>query len=187
MTLPEQVEPLAESLDPQTKLQLAYWEQNGFPPVFINYRTADIYGAVLLDQGLSEVLGEANIFSESRFIRAGARFQPLLRRAITNAKVTLAVIGPGWAESMNDGRHPWVLAELLLAQEQNVPIVPTFLSDILPPRKTVFRWLDRETLPAGLDLGLTQTVGCEFDARSHKTSAATIAQTIGHLLTKEAS
>lgn len=113
------------------------------PSLFISYRRSDAQQASLgLYFQLRSRLGSKGVFMDRSGIAAGDVWPQRLRRALEEATVVLAVIGPGWLTAADqygrrriDMADDWVRTEILHALESGKPIVPLLVSPVtdMPP------------------------------------------------------
>jgi hypothetical protein len=106
--------------------------------IFLSYRRADDPGfALALYQQLTAIAGEGSVFMDIEgTIKPGENFTTVLRRALTECDVLLAVIGPRWlthdfATSLPRIHDPndWVRAEIAEAFAMRKRIVPVIVGD----------------------------------------------------------
>jgi hypothetical protein len=104
--------------------------------VFISFRSADGgYAAAQIDGLLREVFGDRHVFRSARTIPVGAAFPDELDRALRQACVMVAVIGPQWATAVDPSSgsprladpDDWVRREIEYALAANIPLVPVIL------------------------------------------------------------
>lgn len=106
--------------------------------VFLNYRRGDgQFAAARLQERLAE---RFQLFMDVDQIQAGAQFPAVVRRALEEADVLLAVIGRQWltltAESGGrriDQPDDWVAEEIGIALWRGTPIIPVLLDDTPMP------------------------------------------------------
>ncbi|WJK41295.1 TIR domain-containing protein [Solwaraspora sp. WMMA2056] len=108
--------------------------------IFLNFRSRDGgYPAALLDGELTRIFGDEHVFRSSRSIPPGATFPEVLRAALDQSCVLLAVIGPDWLRRGEDGRRlidqdgDWVRAEIATALKARIPVIPVLLDDTQRP------------------------------------------------------
>ncbi len=108
-----------------------YWEEGGSSQgVFINYRYLDIAAAAHLDALLCLAYGDQNVFRADRSLRPGDLYNDILTAAAGRAAVMLVIIGQNWTQSLAEGRHNWVFAEIGVADDNDVPLLPVFLTRV---------------------------------------------------------
>jgi hypothetical protein len=95
--------------------------------IFISYRTrygdrVDRIVDALVDAGYEEF----ELFRDVDDIEGGENWTPQLERAMQQARLVLAVVGPGWA---SDRHVDWVRSELETALENEIRIVLALLPD----------------------------------------------------------
>ncbi|MGB3442988.1 MAG: TIR domain-containing protein [Actinophytocola sp.] len=101
--------------------------------IFINYRRTEAYAAALLDEKISPFFGATNVFRAGRSILAGADYEVAINQAITQCRVLLAIVGPGWSQkfgSHTDNKPDWTIREIEGALERDIPIIPLLLSGV---------------------------------------------------------
>lgn len=172
-----------------------YWESDpARPGIFVCYRYTepDIQAAMGIDKLLAPAYGEGNVFMSHRSVLPGEHFEPILDAAIRSSAAMLAVVGLGWAQSLNKGRHTWVLHEIAKAQSRGVPILPVYLTQTHqgdanpdPPDKQSLgrrvEFLTSENLPLGVDRGFLDAEQVIFDT-SHHTEGRRIVEALGRLV-----
>lgn len=94
--------------------------------VFISYRGADRVLARRLEQRLRSRWG-SRVFRDETSLMAGHSWSTQLMAAMSQAKVMLALIGPGW--HVRDEGEDWVRDELLGAIEAGNPVLPVLIGD----------------------------------------------------------
>ncbi len=114
------------------------------PKMFISYRRDDTGGdAGWLNDTLNQLLGSGSTFFDLSSIVPGRDFEVELKRALSQTRFLLALIGPKW-EMIEDSVHrprlydedDYVRMELLAAIENCVPIVPVLLNRNSVPNAT---------------------------------------------------
>lgn len=101
--------------------------------IFISYRREDAPDAVgrVYDK-LTGAFGEAAVFKDVDTLLVGKDFGATIEGVISRCRFTLALIGPGWAESLTKRRgdaSDWVRIELEAAlRAPSVEVVPVLLS-----------------------------------------------------------
>lgn len=143
--------------------ELRYWETDPpRPGVFLCYRWCDIMAGVALDLLLTDRLGDNRVFRADRSIKPGENFKQVLNEAALRSSAMLAIIGPGWAETLKSGQHEWALYEIIQAQEEGIPILPVYItrthyeheetgSDEWQPIERPHESLTAEGLPPGVN------------------------------------
>lgn len=94
--------------------------------VFISYRGADRVLARKLEQRLRSRWG-SRVFRDETSLVAGRQWSEQLLAAMSQAKVTLALIGPGW--HVRDKGEDWVRDELLGAINAGNPVLPVLIGN----------------------------------------------------------
>ncbi|WP_051386074.1 toll/interleukin-1 receptor domain-containing protein [Actinokineospora inagensis] len=105
--------------------------------VFVNYRVDDsIHATIAITTRLAQHFGGENVFRDGDSLPPGSVYPPRIRRALERADTVLAVLGPEWLNVRDSaGRrrladpHDWVRAELRMAFERGIPVVPVLLDD----------------------------------------------------------
>jgi hypothetical protein len=106
------------------------------PKLFICYRRDDTGGdAGRLNDTLIQLLGTGSTFFDLSSIVPGRDFEVELKRALSQTRFLLALIGPKWeivADSVHKPRlhdeNDYVRMELLAGIENDVPVVPVLLN-----------------------------------------------------------
>jgi len=108
-----------------------YWDEGvDSPGVFINYRYVDVAAATHLDALLCSEYGDQNIFRADRSLQPGDLYDDILSVAAARAAIMLVLIGQDWAKSLVAGRHNWVFVEMDVADNNDVPLLPVFLTRV---------------------------------------------------------
>lgn len=94
--------------------------------VFISYRGADRVLARRLEQRLRSRWG-SRVFRDETSLVPGRRWSDQLLDAMSQANVTLALIGPGW--HVRAEGEDWVRDELLGAIKAGNPVLPVLIGD----------------------------------------------------------
>lgn len=105
------------------------------PLAFLNYRTGDGDGTVLLlHDELSRRFGERRVFRDTNSIQPGSDYRPALMDGVRTSGVVLAVIGRNWERATGrdgnrllDDPEDWVRKEILLAWENGVDVIPVLV------------------------------------------------------------
>lgn len=101
--------------------------------IFISYRREDVPDAVgrVYDK-LTGAFGEAAVFKDVDTLLVGKDFGAAIEGVISRCRFTLALIGPGWTESLikrRGDRSDWVRIELEAAlKTPSVEVIPVLLS-----------------------------------------------------------
>ncbi len=101
--------------------------------VFISYRGADRVLARKLEQRLRSRWG-SRVFRDETGLMPGQSWSDQLNDAVKDAKVMLALVGPGWYVRAEGEGEDWVRAELLGAVRSGIPVLPVLIGD--PKRLT---------------------------------------------------
>lgn len=107
------------------------------PAIFINYRRTDLDAAAdRIHEYLNAQFGEDTVFLDKANISGGEPWPDRIRRALTEAEVVLALIGPRWFEEKNQYGYPrislcddWVRMEIEEAFRLGKTVVPI----VFPP------------------------------------------------------
>lgn len=113
--------------------------------IFISYRREDsAHVAGRIYDHLTSHLPRAQVFKDVDAIPRSANFREAITIAIAECDVLLAVIGNGWLSAKNIQGQPrlsdpedLVRAELEMAMEWNVPVIPLLIDDMEMPSKQV--------------------------------------------------
>jgi hypothetical protein len=102
--------------------------------IFLSYRRADKWAAIHLGDTLQQMIPEVSIFRDTRSIHAGEEWARSINNALDTAEVMLAVIGPGWLDSLKEKeRDPkaadWVLYEIRHALEKKIRVIPVLMGE----------------------------------------------------------
>lgn len=103
--------------------------------VFISYRGADRVLARRLEHRLRSRWG-TRVFRDETGVTVGRKWAKEITDALSQARVILALIGPGWFISTDKKVEDWVRKELLAAIESGKPILPVLVgkSEELRPK-----------------------------------------------------
>jgi hypothetical protein len=99
--------------------------------IFISYRREDSGANALgISQYLEHEFGPKNVFIDVD-MRAGAKFPAVLEERLSECKVLLALIGPGWLNARDDQGNrrldnpdDWVRLEIAHALRRNITVIP---------------------------------------------------------------
>lgn len=105
------------------------------PSVFISYRrSADDAEAHLIQTALAGRLGEKAVFLDAFSLAPGSVWPTQLRRALAEATVVIAVIGPNWLGTLDrnsrrriDDEDDWVRQELAEALASHKRVIPVYV------------------------------------------------------------
>jgi formylglycine-generating enzyme required for sulfatase activity len=110
--------------------------------VFISYRrddSAHVTGRIF--DRLRAEFGEEILFRDVDMIAFGQDFREVIREAVVNCNVLLAVIGPSWLEVRNesgdrrlDSPQDFVRLELETALKQGIPVIPLMIAPAQMPK-----------------------------------------------------
>ncbi|WP_275330702.1 GUN4 domain-containing protein [Nodosilinea sp. PGN35] len=113
------------------------------PSIFISYRRSDSQADVgrIYDR-LIDHFGREAVFKDVDDIPAGADFREFLNRTLSECKVLLAVIGPGWLNAADeysnrrlDNPADWVRLEVAEAlRRKDIIVVPLLVSNARMPK-----------------------------------------------------
>jgi hypothetical protein len=152
------------------------------PRLFISYRIDDsAYAAGAVADRLAARFGQANVFRDRDSLSLGSVYPKKIRRALERSDVVLAVVGPSWLDIRDragrrriDDPRDWVRAELRMAFERDIPVVPVLLdhtplpeparlpADLAPLSRSTCWYLRRETFESdvrGLVDGIADLTG----------------------------
>src|SRR5579862_5189185 len=110
--------------------------------IFISYRRDDIPSEALsIGQFLERELGRGSVFMDID-IHAGLNFPAVLDKQLTDCKVLLALIGPGWLDARDregqrrlEDPRDWVRLEISNALARKIAVIPVCVNhDKLPER-----------------------------------------------------
>jgi hypothetical protein len=101
--------------------------------IFISYRRQDTAASALpisIGQYLAREFGSRNVFIDVD-MRSGTKFSEMLEKRLSECKVLLALIGPGWLNAQDDqGRrrlddpNDWVRLEITRALNRSITVIP---------------------------------------------------------------
>ncbi|MFC3966162.1 toll/interleukin-1 receptor domain-containing protein [Nocardia jiangsuensis] len=105
--------------------------------IFLNYRIADsAYAVREISKQMAERFGRDNIFRDDDSLRLGTLYARRIRKALEQADLLVAVIGPHWLDASDttgnrrlDDREDWVRLELATAYRRETPVIPVLLDD----------------------------------------------------------
>ena len=109
--------------------------------VFVNYRFDDErFGAGAVYDGLAERFGKQQVFRDCVSMHAGEHYPTELRRALAEADILVAVVGPTWltghdaeGNRLLDRPNDWVRAEIRDALRRGIPILPVLTAATARP------------------------------------------------------
>ena len=112
--------------------------------IFINYRRDDSAPHALnIAQYLERAFGSRNVFIDVDRMRAGQKFPEVLERRLSECKVMVTVIGPGWLDARHDdGRRrlddpaDWVRLEIVRALARNITVIPVRVGGANLPKRS---------------------------------------------------
>jgi TIR domain-containing protein len=104
--------------------------------IFLSYRSEDDgYAAALLDEKLSGVIGQQNIFRASRSVEAGENYSEAIMAALRDCHTVIVIIGPTWQEHIQKSgdnepstQDDWVRIEIATALRNKKRVIPLLLS-----------------------------------------------------------
>ena len=109
--------------------------------VFVSYRrqdSSDITGRI--SDYLKAKHGAYSLFKDVDSIPAGEDFREILRDAVNQCDVVLAVIGKEWISAMDangrrrvDDPNDYVRVEILTALERKIPVIPVLVENVAMP------------------------------------------------------
>ena len=160
--------------------------------VFISYRRDDSrYQARMIHAAFCKTLPSDHVFIDVDSIALGANFQKILKDSVDQCEVLLALIGPGWIDTLDpktnmrrlDDKSDFVRIEIGEALARGIPVVPVILDgapipdvDLLPDdlkelasrqaEFVEFRTFDADVERLIRKLRLNQTVGGTAAVRS---------------------
>ena len=110
--------------------------------IFISYRRSDSANPVLgIHQWLLREFGAGLLFMDVDSIPLGAKFSKVLRDAVGNCDVLLAIIGREWTDVRDDdGRRrlddpdDYVRIEISTALRRGIPMIPILVDDAEMPK-----------------------------------------------------
>jgi hypothetical protein len=119
----------------------------GQPSIFVSYRRTDEpFAAALTASQAGALVGDADVFLDTLYLRQRGPFERELLSAIRGSRLVLAVIGAAWDRPANLDRladpQDWVRRELEEATAASIPIVPVLVArtgvPVLPGLDVVF-------------------------------------------------
>jgi formylglycine-generating enzyme required for sulfatase activity len=111
--------------------------------IFINYRRDDSAPhALSIAQYMERAFGARNVFIDIDRMRAGQKFPEVLERRLSECKVMIVIIGPGWlgahdesgAHRLNDPED-WVRLEVGRALARDVTVIPVTVGGAHLPKR----------------------------------------------------
>lgn len=110
--------------------------------IFISYRRSDAqHAAFALQAHLARAFGEERVFLDRNRLDAGVDWPAGLAQAISEARIVLALQGPGWLRAADewgrrrlDDPQDWVRRELATALAAGTPVIPLVLDGFDRPR-----------------------------------------------------
>ncbi|MEM6261920.1 MAG: SUMF1/EgtB/PvdO family nonheme iron enzyme [Bacteroidota bacterium] len=109
---------------------------HSFPPVFINYRRRKTRDkALILRWILEQQFGEGVCFLDEASLKAGDKWAPELKTAVSEAEVLLALIHPDWHKDQDEASgdkslsqpHDWIRQEIGTALATGKTVIPLLL------------------------------------------------------------
>ncbi|MEJ2464714.1 MAG: toll/interleukin-1 receptor domain-containing protein [Candidatus Thiodiazotropha sp.] len=105
------------------------------PDIFLSYRRADAPGYVgRLADSLEARFGDGTVFRDVDSLRGGNNWKKALSRAISEAQLVIAIIGPQWQKLLQDRQGEeadWVSFELNQARALDIPVIPLVLGNAI--------------------------------------------------------
>lgn len=103
--------------------------------IFISYRRADCDAvAGRLKDRFAQALPDWNVFMDVHSIGAGAEFRGVIERALAQASVFIALIGPRWLSDRIREPDDFVRREIAAALAQDMRVIPVLVNDArMPP------------------------------------------------------
>jgi TIR domain/PQQ-like domain len=107
--------------------------------IFVSYRREDArYVAGRLGDRLTEHFG--HVFMDVDTIEPGVDFTAVIRRAVSECDVLLALIGRQWASAVDeqgrrrlDDPHDWIVEEIRMALQRDIRVVPVLIDGARMP------------------------------------------------------
>src|SRR5215475_1217553 len=135
------------------------------PKIVVSYRRSDSQAmAGRIYDRLSAHYGDESVFMDIDKIPVGTDFRQYVRNELRQADVLLAIIGPHWLESRDDGRKRIseradpVRIEIETALEGGIPVVPVLVDgasmpgeDQLPDTLKDFAFINAAIVDIGRD------------------------------------
>src|SRR5262245_23532122 len=108
--------------------------------VFISYRRTDSdVAAGRLADDLSDIFGAGRVFRDIDSLEAGEDFPRALDRALDSCTAVIALIGPRWANAVNDrgerrldDPNDWVRLEIARSLQRDIRVIPVLVSATMP-------------------------------------------------------
>ena len=105
--------------------------------IFISYRRDDTrWSAGRINDHLVAAFGSQRVFFDAITIEPGADFHEVIGSSVSECRVLLAIIGPGWLRTLDDraGAHgDFVSVEIAEALRRGVRVVPLLIDGAPPP------------------------------------------------------
>lgn len=143
--------------------------------IFISYRrdvSSDATGRLhdwLIKDGK---IPEGDIFRDIDFVQAGDNFASVIQSALTQAKVALIIVGPGWATVTNERRAPrlrdagdFVRLEIEEVLRRRIPYIPVLVGGATMPAASQ---LPPSIAPIALIQALQVDSGADFNRTMEK-------------------
>lgn len=109
------------------------------PGVFISYRRSDSrWVAGRLRDELESTLGEGIVFLDTESISGGSDFVDVIRAALLDSKVTIAVIGQQWRPELLADERDYVRLELLESLASGKVLIPVLVDQASMPTADEF-------------------------------------------------
>jgi TIR domain len=118
-------------------------EVRGTTKIFISYRRNDSAGtAGRVHDRLEREFGRDLLFMDVDTVPLGANFVKVLRNAVSNCDILIAVIGPNWLDARDeqgnrrlDNPDDFVRIEIATALRRDIPVIPILVDGARGPSK----------------------------------------------------
>lgn len=105
--------------------------------IFISYRRDDSrWSAGRINDHLVAAFGSQRVFFDALTIEPGADFHEVIGNSVSECRVLLAIIGPGWLRTLDDpsgANGDFVSVEIAEALRRGVRVVPLLIDGAPPP------------------------------------------------------
>ena len=110
--------------------------------IFLNYRREDSgANALAIASYLERAFGADNVFIDVDRLRPGQQFHKELEKRLSDCKVMLSIIGPGWLDARNeagdrriDDPDDWVRLEIERALALDIVVIPLLVGGASLPK-----------------------------------------------------